>query len=341
MDLVKTSKPDQITLTRTISLIAVLSAVNVATNYVLLPLPNVKLMDTIVFLTGFTLGLKSGIAVATTTWLIYGVLNPLGLSVPTLIIVTIAEYIYAFSGYLLTKTRLNDRSYFERRLSLGVIGLLSTLTYDLITNAIVGLIFYGSAWIGLLTMNFPLPLGLIHEVSNTLLFALVMPILIRVMKQNIGDDYDEKKIMGPYVSKYFKNFHFMSIVSSVDMKSMDARMWSPWIRDMIPINRIKIIGKDHMAIIPTTSSFKRKNSHGFNPETHHRTVLAFGNAAKLTTPDPLVTITSLTSPSASGKLNTPLVNFPATSPQRVDFIAWFPPEGAPSGTANLSKVKAI
>jgi hypothetical protein len=193
MDLVKTSKLDQITLTRTISLIAVLSAVNVATNYVLLPLPNVKLMDTIVFLTGFTLGLKSGIAVATTTWLIYGVLNPLGLSVPTLIIVTIAEYIYAFSGYLLTKTRLNDRSYFERRLGLGVIGLLSTLTYDLITNAMVGLLFYGSAWIGLLTMNFPLPLGLIHEVSNMLLFALVMPILIRVMKHNMGVDYDEKK----------------------------------------------------------------------------------------------------------------------------------------------------
>ena len=189
MDLISNNKTLQLTNTQTISLIAVLSAVNIATNYVLLPLSNVKLMDAIVFLTGFILGLKSGVAVATTTWLIYGILNPLGFSLPTLIIVTLSEYIYAITGSFLKKTRLNNKvKPFERSLSFGVVGLLTTLSYDLITNAAVGWLFYRSATLGLITMNFPIPLGLIHEISNTLLFALVIPILIHVIKQNIGGD---------------------------------------------------------------------------------------------------------------------------------------------------------
>jgi energy-coupling factor transport system substrate-specific component len=171
--------------TKTLSLIAILSAVGIATNYTLLPLPNVKLMDAIVFISGFSLGLKPGLAVAVTTWLVYGSLNPLGFSFPTLVIVTLSECLYAVTGSLLKKTWFaNDTQarMLERSVIFAVIGFFTTLTYDLITNAATGWVFYGSPWLGLITMNFPIPLGLIHEVSNALFFLIVVPLLVRVLR---------------------------------------------------------------------------------------------------------------------------------------------------------------
>jgi hypothetical protein len=52
----------------------------------------------------------------------------------------------------------------------GTIGLLSTLVYDIITNAAVGALFYGSILYGLITMNFPFPMGIMHEFSNAVMF---------------------------------------------------------------------------------------------------------------------------------------------------------------------------
>jgi hypothetical protein len=34
---------------------------------------------------------------------------------------------------------------------------------------------------GLLTMNFPIPLGIMHEASNLVLFAVLTPVLLRVI----------------------------------------------------------------------------------------------------------------------------------------------------------------
>jgi hypothetical protein len=59
--------------------------------------------------------------------------------------------------------------------------LFSTLAYDLITNAVSGLLSYNSVWMGLLTMNFPIPLGIMHEASNLVLFAVLTPALLRLL----------------------------------------------------------------------------------------------------------------------------------------------------------------
>ena len=188
MDLVVRSGTHNIHMPKTLSLIAVLSAVSIATNYTLLPLPNVKLMDAIVFVSGMCLGLVPGLAVAVTTWIVYGSINPLGYSVPTLIIVALSECIFAILGFAMTKTRASNdvrAMIIERSVILGVAGFFATLAYDLITNAAYGWLFYGSPWLGLVTMNFPLPLGLIHEVSNALFFAIVVPLLVRILQHKI------------------------------------------------------------------------------------------------------------------------------------------------------------
>jgi len=173
--------------TRRTALIATLAALCIGTNYAMLPLPNVNLMDAIVFTTSLFFGVIPGAAVATISWLVYGTLNPFGLSLPVLITVIISESIYVIAGRLVRKTSSRSpKSNFkglERNIIYGTAGLFATLAYDLITNAIVGLVVYKSVWIGLLTMNVPIPLGIIHEASNFFFFATVVPILVRVLEK--------------------------------------------------------------------------------------------------------------------------------------------------------------
>ena len=170
---------------RRTALIASLAALCIGTNYAMLPLPNVKLMDAIVFTTGLFFGIVPGSAVAAIAWLVYGTLNPLGLSLPILLTVIPSEMIYAAAGSLLRRTAIGNLkgsiANLERSITFGAIGLFSTLAYDIVTNAVTGLLAYNSIWMGLLTMNVPIPLGIIHEASNFAFFATTTPVLLRLL----------------------------------------------------------------------------------------------------------------------------------------------------------------
>lgn len=170
---------------RRTALIASLAALCIGTNYAMLPLPNVKLMDAIVFTTGLFFGVVPGSAVAAIAWLVYGTLNPLGFSLPILLTVIVSETVYAGAGHLVRRTSArSDMSSFtslERSIIFGAVGLFTTLAYDLITNAVSGLLAYNSVWLGLLTMNVPIPLGIIHEASNFVFFATITPVLLRLL----------------------------------------------------------------------------------------------------------------------------------------------------------------
>jgi len=95
-----------------------------------------------------------------------------------------------------------------------------------------------------------------------------------------GHDDNSDRHLGLYISNHFRNMHFGTIVSNIDMTAMDARMWSPFSRATIPMDRIKIIGQDSMTMIPTTSFLRMHSNRSFDHEIHHRTALALGNAAQ-------------------------------------------------------------
>ena len=177
------------TTTRKTALIAVLAALCIGSNYAMLPLPNIKLMDTIVFTTGLFYGFIPSATIAAIAWLVYGTLNPLGFSMPILLVVIVAEITYSLVGARLRRTALGhphkDYGTVERYLIFGVAGLFATLIYDIVTNAVSGLLAYNSIWIGLITMNVPLPLGIIHEASNFILFATISPLLLKLLAQGV------------------------------------------------------------------------------------------------------------------------------------------------------------
>jgi hypothetical protein len=153
----------------------------------MLPLPNVKLMDVIVFSAGLSMGILPAVAIASVAWLVYGTLNPLGLAIPILITVVLCENIYPLAARFLSKKSIDAISAgqltVEQGVVLGTLGLFSTLTYDVITNAVSGVLAYNSVWLGLLTMNVPFPLGIIHEASNSVFFAVIAPLLLQLLRK--------------------------------------------------------------------------------------------------------------------------------------------------------------
>lgn len=175
-----------------VSLIALFTALSVSTNYLLFPLPNVALMDAIVFSSAAVIDLYVGLSVAILSWLVYGVFNPLGGSY-MVIFTAPSELVYVlfaalFRWYLL---KLKQNSIFELVSISSLFAFFSTLCYDLITNGVTGLLWYNSIIMGLLTMNFPIPMGIIHEVSNMVLFPVILSLFFKFYGSNNGGENNE------------------------------------------------------------------------------------------------------------------------------------------------------
>jgi len=176
--------------TRKISFIGVMTALCVSTNYLMIGLVNIKLMDLFVFVSGCVMGVYAGVSVGVLTWLVYGTLNPLGFNLPTLFATCVGESFYGIAGGLFGKYLYVERSFYfsiidkkvfwETSIKFGMAGFLLTFAYDMFTNLVTSFVF-----------NIPLtpyiamgiPFTVAHEISNFLFFFFGGNILVNaVMK---------------------------------------------------------------------------------------------------------------------------------------------------------------
>lgn len=181
------------------ALVAVFTAEALVTNYMMTGLANVKLMDALIFIAAFLFGWTIGVAVAISTWAVYGFVNPYGQAgFPLLLFLMLGECFYALGGAALRKTRIAQQLLAERRLSsdfevafmFGIAGLGLTFAYDLLTNFATYMFLANSLYqaliIGVITGA---PFALVHELSNLGIFALVSPagiIAVRRVAQSHG-----------------------------------------------------------------------------------------------------------------------------------------------------------
>ena len=164
-----------------IALIVALTALCVSTNYVMSAVPNINLMDLLVFVTGFSFGAFAGASVATLSWVVYGVINPLGFNIVILLSCIIGETIFGVVGGVIRKsTELCSISNFN--IEFGILGLVLSTAYDLITNIVYAKIF-NLPIISAIVSGWLLPpwFGIIHEVSNLILFSVVALPLVKAM----------------------------------------------------------------------------------------------------------------------------------------------------------------
>ena len=161
------------------------------TNYALTALPNVKLLDLMVFVAGYTLGFRRGVLVASGSWLIYGTLNPWGAAGPLLLVILMAsEMVYALAGSGLRRLvpPRQLRSLPGRRsLLFAAVAVVCTLTYDAVTNVYTGLTWAQIAggseymrWVLVALFNpGALLFSAMHVGSNVVFFSLLGPALIK------------------------------------------------------------------------------------------------------------------------------------------------------------------
>lgn len=161
---------------KTIAATAMLTALSIGTNYAMLFIHNVKLMDLIVFVSGYCLGPFAGVLVGAMSWAVYGSLNPMGWSLPIWLSTMFSETIYGLAGAVLHSALRREGAANPKRWNrgifvfVGLLGFFLTLIYDMITNIVFG---YTSGWniLYALIVGF-VPMGFIHVISNTLFFSL-------------------------------------------------------------------------------------------------------------------------------------------------------------------------
>jgi len=165
--------------TRQIGFVALMTAASVSTNYLLIGVVNVKLMDLFVFVSGLLYGPLVGASVGILTWLVYGTLNPYGFSLPILAVTMVGEALYGVAGGLLGRRVLEGEGLIDG-VKFGVLGFLLTALYDLLTNVASGLVVGIPIATALVA---GVPFALIHEVSNALFFSVGVTPLLRALSR--------------------------------------------------------------------------------------------------------------------------------------------------------------
>ena len=166
---------------RQISLVAVLTATAIATNYLLIGALNIKFMDLIVFTSGYLMGSYLGAFTGGLVWLVYGTINPFGFSLPVFISTVLGEAMYGISGGFFSG-KDSGRGFDPW---VAVTGFLLTFVYDLFTNIVSGV-----------TAGVPIPLALItgtpfalaHMVSNTVFFGFGFRPLVHAINKVMKKD---------------------------------------------------------------------------------------------------------------------------------------------------------
>ena len=170
---------------RRIAELAVFVALVVALGYALAGVPNVELMTLGTFLSGTTLGWRSGAFVGAAAMTLYSSLNPYGIAPPPVFAAQILGMALVGTAGGLARSRRpgGRRARALASIPLGAsVGALLTLLYDVLTNL-------GTAWsIGMLRDPWPvvaggLAFGAWHLVWNAALFAAAAPALTSALRR--------------------------------------------------------------------------------------------------------------------------------------------------------------
>ncbi len=182
--------------------VAVFAALSLGTNYAMIGVPNVKVMDALVFIAGFLFGLEVGVGTAAVTWLVYGFVNPYGQAGFFLLgFLVLGESLYAIAGAGLRRAGIvrellsHGGAYGRLSYIFSIVGLVATFGYDVLTNFASYLFLVGSLYQALLIgMITGAPFALVHEMSNIVFFATVVPAAI-IGAKRLGLDSAGKSLL--------------------------------------------------------------------------------------------------------------------------------------------------
>ena len=174
-----------------IAMIATLGALSIATNYMLIGIHQIKLMDFIVFIGGFCFGYLAGASIGVLSWLIYGAINPYGFVPQVWLATMLTEPIYGIVGGFLGKNLASTNfhgQHLRASIFFATMGFLPTVLYDLITNIVSA---YSANIPVLVAIVTGTPFTILHEVANAAIFGICsVPMIAALGKLSGGKRYD-------------------------------------------------------------------------------------------------------------------------------------------------------
>jgi thiamine transporter ThiT len=161
-----------------ICLIGLFISAGVSLGFALAQIPNVELITATIFLSGYFLGLKEGILVGVLTEGIYSLLSPFGLAAPPLFLAQLISMGFAgFAGALFRKHQSANEIVYT--IQLGVVGFGVTLLFAVLTTLSFVLFIELSARQLIGSFIYGMGFYITHLITNTLIFMLVVPIIIK------------------------------------------------------------------------------------------------------------------------------------------------------------------
>lgn len=175
---------DSTPLTQKITWSATFIALGVALGFALSRIPNVELVTSTIFLSGFLLGPKKGFIVGLCTECIYSVLNPYGVAaLPLLAAQMLSMGITGSAGGWLGGRNLDGKRFFAFKC--GLAGFFCTLLFDALTT----LSFIPINHFSMKQLAASMVIGtwfyVAHLTSNSALFVVLVPGLIRTAKTQL------------------------------------------------------------------------------------------------------------------------------------------------------------
>lgn len=174
--------------TKGLAIVAIFTALAVSSDFALADLPNVKLVDAIVFSAAFVFGLETGLYVGVLSELIWGFASPYGFGGYIIPFLVAGECLFALAGWGASKAWAGEPPRIgTRNLYFGAVLALCALAWDFETNLGTAIIVYWpSLTISrlLATEAVGIPFMFSHEVSDMVGGGLVSPFIVFYASRN-------------------------------------------------------------------------------------------------------------------------------------------------------------
>ena len=174
--------PATVQTARSLAIVAAFSGLIVGSNLILADLPDVKLLDTLVFVAAFIFGFRVGASVAVVSELAWSFVSPWGIAGYVTPFLVLGEMIYALAGWAASRIFGGHvRPGSVDGYIIGAVLAICAFVWDIETNIGTALIAFGQTVTLEKVISTELlgtPFMLFHELSDFLLGAYFAPIVI-------------------------------------------------------------------------------------------------------------------------------------------------------------------
>ncbi|MFX1483670.1 MAG: ECF transporter S component [Promethearchaeota archaeon] len=168
---------------RWVSITAIMTALAIVGNYVLVAIPNLELGSSILFLTSYIFGLNMAVWSTLIMSLIFGIINPWGAFIPQIWISQVIGWFYIIAiGSIMGRSDSSGNRLEPRKWELAVTGAFVTFIFEQITNLGYSITF-GVPFV--LAITAAVPFTMLHIISNAVIFSQVVPTLDKTLSQQL------------------------------------------------------------------------------------------------------------------------------------------------------------